>query len=154
MCGILDTFPTDPVLVKTSYTSALLQRLSSAIFAMPPDLLSTPQVGEYKVYVEDALPVLSVLCSTDFSTVVTTDATFACAMEEPEYDNEEFSGFFVRNRKQKKSRRKKDNATTIDPTPFHKLGAMVPLSNVEASKMAGEIADDLKMILTVRPRLS
>lgn len=157
MYKILDTYPTDPALVKVSYGTILLQRLSSFIFALPPDLFPTHtirQIGEYKVYVQDALPVLTLLCSTEFLTGITTDATLTSALESPEYDNEEFSGFFVRNKKQKKSRRKnKDNAPTIDMTPFYKLGAKVPLNNAEASQMAREITDDIKMIFKVRRRL-
>lgn len=154
---ILDTYPTDPALIEASSASILLRRLSSVIFALPPDLFSSDtirHIGEYKVYVEHTFPALTLLCSTDFSTCITTDYTPASALEDPEYDNEEFSGFFVRNKKQKKSKRKnKNTASTIDLTPFHKLGAKVPLNNAEASQMAHEINDDLKMILKVGRRL-
>jgi hypothetical protein len=156
---ILDTYPTDLALVEASSASMLLRRLSSVIFALPPPLFSTDaihHIGRYKVYVEHAFPALALLSSTDFSTCITTDSTSATALEDPEPDNEEFSGFFVRNKKQKKAKRKnKNTASTIqvDVTPFHKLGAKVPLNDAEASQMARETRDDLKMILKVRRRL-
>ena len=127
----------------------LLQRVSSVLFALPADLFSTHtvrQIGQNKIYVEDALPVLTLLCSTDFSTCITTDATPATTLEDLEYDDHEFSGFSIR-KKQKKSKRK--NTQTISPSPFHKLGADLPSSHAEASKMAREISDNLKMILKV-----
>ncbi|KAI9462690.1 hypothetical protein HD554DRAFT_2175805 [Boletus coccyginus] len=149
--NILNTYPTDPALVEGSSASMLLRRLSSVIFALPPDLFSTDiirHVGEYKVYVEDALPVLILSCSTDFSTSITADATPPNTFEEPEYDDEEFSGLLVRSKKQKKPKRKKKNTTaTVDVAPFHKLGVGVPLDNANASQIAREISDDLKMIL-------
>ncbi|KAF8439470.1 hypothetical protein L210DRAFT_3480852 [Boletus edulis BED1] len=148
---ILDTYPTDPALVDASSAGILLRRLSSIMFALPPDLFSTDifrRIGRYKVYVEDVFPVLSLLLSTEFSTCITTDATPTSPLEDPEYNDEEFSGFLVRNKKQKKPKRKiKNNAPAIDMAPFHKLGSKVPLSNAEASQMARDITDDLKMIL-------
>ena len=99
-------------------------------------------VGRYKVYVEDAFPVLILLCSADF---------FPSATEDPQYDTEEF---FDCNKKQKKPRCKtKSTDCVIDATSFNKLGAKVPLNNSEASQMACEIRDELKMILKVCPRL-
>ncbi|KAF8139769.1 hypothetical protein EV363DRAFT_1310578 [Boletus edulis] len=110
------------------------------MFALPPDLFSTDifrRIGRYKVYVEDVFPVLSLLLSTEFSTCITTDATPTSPLEDPEYNDEEFSGFLVRNKKQKKPKRKiKNNAPAIDMAPFHKLGSK-----------ARDITDDLKMIL-------
>ena len=156
---ILDTYPTDPALVECSSASILLRRLSSVIFALPPSLFSSDvihHIGRYKVYVEHAFPALTLLCSTDFSTCITTDSTPANALlEDPEHDNEEFSGFFVRNKKQKSKRKNKNTASTIrvDVTPFHKLGAKVPSNDAEASQMARETSGDLKMILKVCRRL-
>ena len=150
---IIDTYPTNPALVEASYTSTLLQRLSSVVFALPPNLFSTHtvrQIGQYKIYVEDALPVLTLLCSTDFSTCVTVDATPEIAVEDPQLDDDEFSGFAVRRKQKKFKRKKKDITPTIDMTPFHKLGAKVPSDHAQASIMACEISDDLKMILKVR----
>ncbi|KAF8554534.1 hypothetical protein OG21DRAFT_1462307 [Imleria badia] len=148
---ILDTFPTNPALVEASFASILLRRLSSVLFALPPDLFSTDMIrhiGRYKVYVEDALPVLTLLCTAEFSAYITPDQAPTSPLEEPEYDNEEFSGFLVRNKKQKKSKRKnKSTASTIDMTPFHKLGVKLPSNNAEASEMTRDISDDLKMIL-------
>ncbi|KAI9462689.1 hypothetical protein HD554DRAFT_2288449 [Boletus coccyginus] len=136
---ILDTYPTDPALVEASPASMLLRRLSSVIFALPPDLLSTDtvrrRIGRYKVYVEDALPVLTVSCFTDFSTSITADGTPANAND-------------VRNKRQKESKRKhKNTASTIDVAPFHRLGVKVPLNDAEASQIASKISDNLKMIL-------
>jgi hypothetical protein len=156
---ILDTYPTDPAFVEASSASILLRRLSSVIFALPPSLFSTGAVhhiGRYKVYVEHAFPALALLCSTDFSTCITTDSTPASALEDPEDDNEEFSGFLVRNKKQKKSKWKNKNTTStiqVDVTPLHSLGVKVPLNNAEASQMARETSDYLKMILKVRRSL-
>ena len=154
---VLGDYPTNPALVVSSFTSSLLRRLASVLFALPPDLFSAETVrhiGRYKVYVEDALPVLILLCSADFSTCNAIDPSLPSAIEDPQYDNEEFSGFLVRNKKQKKLRRKtKSTPFVIDVKPFNKLGAKVPLNNSEASQMACEIRDDLKMILKVCPRL-
>lgn len=158
MYRILDTFPNDPALVESSFTSALLRRLSSVIFAFPSDLFSTHtirEIGQHKVYVEDVLPVLAVLCSTDFSAAITTSPTFLSKSREPGYGNEESSGpgFFAHNKKQKNSRQKdRESTLIIDTTPFRKLGAKVPLSNTEAFQMACKIISNLKMGLTVRLR--
>lgn len=158
MHKILDTFPTDPALVGSSFTSILLQRLSSVLFALPPDLLSTDSIrhiGRYKIYVEDALPVLTLLCVADFSACITTDQAPTSPLEDPGYDHEEFSGFLVRNKKQKKPKRKNKTTTSaINMAPFHQLGAKVPSSNAEASLMAREISGEFKMILKVCPRFS
>ena len=125
---ILDTYPTDPALVEASSTSMLLRRLSPVISTLPPDLLSADtirrRIERHKVYVEDAMPVLTLSCCTDFSR------------------------FSMGNKKQK--RKNKNTTPTIDMTPFRKLGAKVPSNNVEASQMARKICDDLKMILNVR----
>jgi len=149
---ILDTHPTDPALVEASSASMLLRRLSSVISALPPGVLSTDtirrRIGRYKVYVEDALSVLTLSCFTDFSTSVTADGTLANA------NDVEFSGYSARNKKQKKPKRKnKNTAPTIDVAPFHKLGVKVPLNNAEASQIASEISHNLKMILKVRRSL-
>ncbi|KAI9567008.1 P-loop containing nucleoside triphosphate hydrolase protein [Boletus coccyginus] len=122
---ILDAYPTDPALVDASSASSLLRRLSSVIFALPPDLFSTDtirrRIEQHKVYVEDAMPVLTLSCSTDFSR------------------------FSMGNKKQK---RKNNNITpTIDTTPFRKLRAKVPSNNAEASQISRKISGDLKMIL-------
>ncbi|KAI9566710.1 hypothetical protein HD554DRAFT_2040083 [Boletus coccyginus] len=137
---IMDTYPTDPVLVEASSASMLLRRLSSIIFAFPPDLLSADirrRIERHKIYVEDALPVLALSCSTDFSTSITAPAS---VLEVPEYNDEGFSGYSMRN---------KNTASAIDVAPFHKLAVKVPLNNEEASKIASEISDNLKMILKV-----
>ncbi|KAI9566690.1 hypothetical protein HD554DRAFT_2315329 [Boletus coccyginus] len=135
---IMDTYPTDPALVGASSASMLLRRLSSVIFASPPDLLSTDirrRIERHKIYVEDALPVLALSCSTDFSTSITAPASVL-----EEYNDEGFSGYSMRN---------KNTASAIDVAPFHKLAVKVPLNNEEASKIASEISDNLKMILKV-----
>ena len=154
---ILDTYPTDPALVEASFASTLLRRLSSIIFASPPDILSADtirRIERHKVYVEDALPVLTLSCSTDFSTSITVDGTPASALEEPEYNDEEFSGFSVRNKKQKESEQdNKNTPSTIDMAPFYKLGVKVPLNNAEASRVSREISHNLKIILKVRRSL-
>ena len=156
MRKILGDYPTDPALVVASSAGSLLRRLASALFALPPDLFSTEtmrHVGRYKVYVEDAFPVLILLCSADFSTCNAVDPSPPSAIEGPQYDDEEILGCLVRNKKQKKPRRKtKSTICVIDATPFNKLGSKVPLNNSEASQMACEIRDDLKMILKVCPR--
>jgi len=125
---ILDTYPADPALVEASSASMLLRRLSSVTFALPPDLFSTDtirlRIKRHKVYVEDAMSALTLSRCTDFSRSS------------------------VRNKKQK--RKNKNTASTIDMTPFRKLGVKVPSNNAEASQMTRKICDDLKMILKVR----
>ena len=147
MLKILSIYPTDPALVEASTASMLLRRLSSVLFALPPHLFSTytiRHIGRSKVYVEDALPVLAVLYSTEFLTYIAIDP-----LEEHESDNEEFSGFAVRNKKQKKSKQKHRNTASIDISPFHKLRAKIPFSYVEAVQMARDISDELKRVLQV-----
>ena len=147
---ILDTYPADPALVEASSVSMLLRRLSSVIFALPPDLFPTDticrHIGRHKVYVEDAFPVLTLLCSTSI--------TAASFLEDPGYNDQEFSGYSARNRKQNKSKWKnKNTASAIDVAPFHKLRVKVPLNSAEGSRIASEISDNLKMILKVRRSL-
>lgn len=163
MRGILDTYPANPALVEASFARVLLQRLSSVTFALPPGLFPSDtirRIGRYKVYVEDALPVLNLLWSTEFSTCNTTNTNPTCALENPEYngdddddDDDEYSGSFVRNKKQKRSKRKARNAPTIDLKPFRKLGVNIPLNDRDALQMARDITDNLKMILKVRRSL-
>ncbi|KAF8838026.1 hypothetical protein BDN67DRAFT_972122 [Paxillus ammoniavirescens] len=147
---ILNAFPFKPALVQTTFASTLLLRLSSVLFALPPDLFSNDtlrEIGRSKVYVEDALPVLSLLCSSDFTNCATAGPdTHEVALDKPEYDDD--IAFFVRVKKQKKQRRKnKECGPTIDAAPFHKLGAKVPSSTESAAQMARDIADDLKLVL-------
>ena len=141
---ILSDYPTDPALVVASSASTLLRRLASVFFALPPELFSTEtirHIGRYKAYVEDSFPVLTLLCSADFS-------TSNVVVEDSQYDGEK------RNKKEKKPRRKTKSTTcVIDAVPFNKLGTKVPLNNFEASQMACKIGDELKMILKVCPRL-
>ncbi|KAF9219473.1 hypothetical protein BS17DRAFT_760990 [Gyrodon lividus] len=147
---ILNAFPFEPTLIKSSFASVLLLRLSSVLFALPPDLFSTDtlrDIGRFKIYVEDALPVLSSLCS-DFNYVTEEPDVRVVDDDEPGYDDEVVSGFFVRRKKQKKLRCKnRECRTKIDAAPFHRLGAKVPSSAESAAQMARDIADDLKMIL-------
>ena len=156
MLKILSIYPTDPALVEASTASILLRRLSSVLFALPLDLFPTDtirHIGRSKVYVEDALPVLAVLYSTEFLTYIATDPNPTSPSEEPEYDNEEFLGFAGRNKKQKKLKRKHRNTASIDISPFHKLGAKIPFSYVEAVQMARDISSKLKRVLEVGERL-
>ena len=121
----MDAFPTDPALIGTSCASILLRKLSSIISALPPDLFSTEticQIGRYKVYVEDALHVLTVLCCTDLA----------------------------HNDKLETRQGINDNAPAIDATPFLKLGIKLPLNDTEASQLARKVTDNLKMTLKVR----
>lgn len=131
----MDTFPTDPALFKTSSTTILLRELSSAISALPPDLFSTEtirQIGRYRVYVADALPVLT---------------------KDPEYGSKESFAFIAYNDKLKRLRQGiNDNTLAMGATPFLKPGAKLPLNNVEASQLARNVIDNLKMILKVRQR--
>ncbi|KIJ21330.1 hypothetical protein PAXINDRAFT_164864 [Paxillus involutus ATCC 200175] len=149
---ILHAHPFEPALVQCSFTSVLLLRLSSTLFTLPPDLFSTDtlrDIGHFKVYVEDALPVLSLLCSSDFTNCVTALPDPCTVVQELEYDDEELpAGFFVRGKKQKKPRHKdKECGPTIVVTPFHKLGAKVPSSAESAAQMAHEITDKLQTAL-------
>ena len=127
----MDAFPTDPALIETSYASILLRKLSSVISALPPDLFSTEticQIGRYKVYVEDALADLTVLCCTDFPAAI-----------------------LVHNDELRQLREGiNDNTPAIDATLFLKLGTKLPLNNTEASQLARNMTDNLKMILKVR----
>ena len=153
MLKILSIYPTDPALVEASTASVLLQRLSSVLFALPPGLFSINtirHIGRSKVYVEDALPVLAVLYSTEFLTYIATDPS---PLEEHEHDNEAFSSFASRNKKQKKSKRKHRNTASIDISPFQKLGVKIPFSYAEAVQMARDISDKLKSLLQVCRRL-
>ena len=43
-----------------------------------------------------------------------------------------------------------DNTPAIDATLFLKLGTKLPLNNTEASQLARNMTDNLKMILKVR----
>ncbi|KAF9229832.1 hypothetical protein BS17DRAFT_744362 [Gyrodon lividus] len=149
---IMDAYPFEPALIQSSLASALLRQLSSVLFALPPDLFSTDtlrDIGRLKVYVEDALPVLSCLCSSDFINYVTAvPDPRAAVIEEPDCDDDELSGFFVCGKKQKKQRRKNIGCRpTIDLTPFHKFGATVPSSAESAVQMAREITEKLKKAL-------
>ena len=152
MLKILSIYPTDPALVEASTASILLRRLSSVLFALPPHIFSTDtirHIGRSKIYVEDALAVLAVLYSTEFLTYIATDpANPTSPSEEPEYDNDA-----VRNNQQKKSKQKHRNAASIDISPFHKLGAKIPFSYVEAVQMARDISNKLKRVLQVCRRL-
>ncbi|KAF8837940.1 hypothetical protein BDN67DRAFT_908328 [Paxillus ammoniavirescens] len=149
---ILHAYPFEPALVQCSFTSVLLLRLSSTLFTLPPDLFSTDtlrDIGHFKVYVEDALPVLSLLCSSDFTNCVTALPDPCTVVQELECDGEELpAGFFVRGKKQKKPRRKnKERGPTIVVMPFHKLGTKVPSSTESAAQMAREITDKLQTAL-------
>ncbi|KAF9224470.1 hypothetical protein BS17DRAFT_766503 [Gyrodon lividus] len=149
---ILNAYPSEPALIQSSFTSALLLRLSSVIFALPPDLFSIDtlrDIGRFKVYVEDALPVLYLLCSSHFTNCVAADPNpRAVVVDEPDYDNEVVPKFSGRSKKQKKPRRKNiECGPSIDVAPFHKFGEKVPSSPESVAQMARDIADELKMVL-------
>ncbi|KAF9242380.1 hypothetical protein BU15DRAFT_43965 [Melanogaster broomeanus] len=129
---IMQAYPFEPALIQSSFAGTLLLRLSSVLFALPPDLLPTDtlrEIGRLKVYAEDALPVLSSLCSSNFTNnVITVPDPCAGVVQESEYDDDSFSGFFVRKKQRKLRRKNKECRPTIDVAPFHRLGAEVPSS--------------------------
>ncbi|KAF9230372.1 hypothetical protein BU15DRAFT_69249, partial [Melanogaster broomeanus] len=144
---ILHAYPSNPALIYNSSASALLVHLSSVLFALPPHLFSTDvlrDIGQYKVYIDNAIPVLSLLLSSDFATPVTGPHALVA-----EDDEEEVSRFFVSGKKQNKYRRKNKNehGPVIDVAPFHRLQEQVPSSAEAATQMASRIADNLKVIL-------
>ncbi|KAF9230168.1 hypothetical protein BU15DRAFT_69429, partial [Melanogaster broomeanus] len=145
---IMHTYPSNPALIYNSSASALLVHLSSVLFALPPHLFSTDvlrNIGQYKVYVENSMPVLSLLLSSDFTPPV-TDHPHELVAED---DEEEVSRFFISGKKQNKYRRKNKNerGPGIDVGPFHKLQEQVPSSAEAATQMASRIADNLKVML-------
>ena len=147
MLKILSIYPTDPAMIEASTASILLRRLSSVLFDLPPDLLSIDticHIRRSKVYVEDTLPVLAVLYSTEFLTYIATDPNPTSSSKQHEYDNEELSSF------NKKKRKHRNTASfKFDTSPFQKLGAKIPFSYAEAVQMAWDISDELKRILQV-----
>ncbi|KAF9231325.1 hypothetical protein BU15DRAFT_82546 [Melanogaster broomeanus] len=126
---ILHAYPSDPALIYNSSASALLVHLSSVLFALPPHLFSSDvlrDIGRYRVYIENAMPVLSLLSS-----------------------EEQVSMCFVSGNKQRRHhcRNKNERGPAIDVAPFHKLQEQVPSSAEAAAQMASRIGDNLKVIL-------
>ncbi|KAF9231324.1 hypothetical protein BU15DRAFT_82545 [Melanogaster broomeanus] len=144
---ILDAYPSNPALIHNSSANALLVHLSDVLFTLPPHLFSTDvlrDIGQYKVYIENAMPALSLLLSSDFATPDTGPHALVA-----EDDEEEVSRFFVSGKKHNKYRRKNKNerGLVIDVAPFRKLQEQVPSSAEAAAQMAIRIADKLKVIL-------
>ncbi|KAI6165390.1 hypothetical protein EDD17DRAFT_225914 [Pisolithus thermaeus] len=139
---IVSAFPSDPALIPESFASDLLFGISHTLFSIPPDLLSTDlsrNIGESRRYVDNVLPVLAMLCRTDFT------IESPAADSDPELVDEDLPFF---KQKVKRQRRKvKREASTVNPAPFHKLGVPVPATNEEAQRMAKELAGELKSVL-------
>ncbi|KIJ60092.1 hypothetical protein HYDPIDRAFT_32519 [Hydnomerulius pinastri MD-312] len=149
---ILGSYASEPALVPGSIPSVLLLQISQVLFSLPPDLCPfeiAREIGQAKLFAEDALAVLALLASSDFDHYATVEP-LAGAVEDPERDEEEkaFRGSFVQKaKKQNKTRRKNKRSPAIDAAPFYRLGFSVPSSAEAALLMSLEISEKLKDIL-------
>ncbi|KAG6332615.1 hypothetical protein ID866_6474 [Astraeus odoratus] len=137
-------FPNKPALILESFETALLLQLSHVLFSVPPHLLSTDvsrTIGQYRQHVEQVLPVLAALCTSDFTIQSVDDKHSLDDNITDEYIP------FLKQKAKKQRRKAKQVIPAVDATPFHKFGVHVPASNEEAAQMANEIGDGLKQIL-------
>ncbi|KIJ60100.1 hypothetical protein HYDPIDRAFT_32524 [Hydnomerulius pinastri MD-312] len=133
---ILGSCASEPALVPASIASVLLLQISQVLVSLPPDLCPfemAREIGQGKIFAEDALPVLALLASSDFNHYATVEA---------------FRGFFVQKAKKKNDlRRKNKQSPAIDAAHFYRPGFSVPSSAEAASQMSLEISEKLKDIL-------
>lgn len=152
MHKIVNSYLAAPAQVEPSCASTILRRLSSFLFSLPPGFFPTDtsrSIGRYKLYVDNALLVVDLLCSSELLTRIITDATPTSPLEVPDYDDDD-DLCHLPQRQKKMKRKNRNNAPSVDTTPFHRLGVKVPSSNAEADETAHKIANNLKMILKVR----
>ncbi|KIN94542.1 hypothetical protein M404DRAFT_380086 [Pisolithus tinctorius Marx 270] len=139
---IFSAFPKEPALIPQSFVKDLLFKISHTLFSIPPDLLTTDlskNIGQFRQYVDNVLPVLAMLCCADFASETSITEGRAELVDEdiPFY-----------KQKVKKQRRKvKQAAAAVDPALFFKLGVPVPTTNEGARRMANDIAEKLKLDL-------
>ncbi|KAG6331189.1 hypothetical protein ID866_7900 [Astraeus odoratus] len=125
---ITNAFPTNPADLPQSFAKYLLIELSTLFFALPPhafDEHGLRIVGQYKRYVMDVWPALSVLLDTDF------DAINAA----------------IELQKSFKRKTLVSKIPKFNEVPLNNLGVSIPLNADEAKKVATGILSTLKNIL-------
>ncbi|KAI6022557.1 hypothetical protein EDC04DRAFT_2936725 [Pisolithus marmoratus] len=138
---IFSAFPSEPVLILQSFVTDLLFEISHTLFSIPPDLLSTDlskNIGQFRQYVDNVLPVLAILCRADFTSEI------SAAEEYPEVVDEDIP--FLRQKIKRQRRKFKQESPAVNPAMFSKLEVPVPVTNEEARQMANEIAEKLKSV--------
>ncbi|KAI6094146.1 hypothetical protein F5141DRAFT_1070431, partial [Pisolithus sp. B1] len=139
---ILSAFPSEPALILKSFVTDLLYKISHTLFSIPPDLLSadlSKNIGQFRQYVDNVLPVLAILCCTDF----TSEAS----------PFEEYSELvdgdipFFKQKVKRRRRKVKQGTTAVNSALFFKLEVPMPTTNEEARRMANEITGKLRSVL-------
>ncbi|KAI6165391.1 hypothetical protein EDD17DRAFT_226022 [Pisolithus thermaeus] len=139
---ILSAFPSEPALILKSFVTDLLYKISHTLFSIPPDLLSadlSKNIGQFRQYVDSVLPVLAILCCTDF----TSEAS----------PSEEYSELvdgdipFFKQKVKRQRRKVKQGTTAVNSALFFKLEVPMPTTNEEARRMANEITGKLRSVL-------
>ncbi|KAI6153131.1 hypothetical protein BKA82DRAFT_4349614 [Pisolithus tinctorius] len=141
---IFTAFPSEPALVPQSFASELLIEISHTLFSIPPDLLSADlsrNIGQSRQYVDNVLPVLTILYRTDFTTQNTA------ADDDPQFVDEDIDIPFLKQKVKRQRRKVKREVPAVNPAPFHELGVPVPVTNEEARRMADEFVEELKSVL-------
>ncbi|KAI6140538.1 hypothetical protein BKA82DRAFT_4212657 [Pisolithus tinctorius] len=139
---IFSAFPKEPALIPQSFVKDLLFKISHTLFSIPPALLSTDlskNIGQFRQYVDNVLPVLAMLCCADFASET------SITEEHAELVDEDIP--FFKQKVKKQRRRVKQAAAAVDPALFFKLGVPVPTTNEAARRMATDIAEKLKLVL-------
>ncbi|KAI5997877.1 hypothetical protein F5J12DRAFT_895738 [Pisolithus orientalis] len=138
---IFSAFPKEPALIPQSFVKDLLFKISHTLFSIPPDLLSTDlskNIGQFRQYVDNVLPVLAMLCCADFASETSVTEEHAELIDDIP---------FFKQKVKKQRRRVKQTAAAVDPALFFKLGVPVPTTNEAARRMANDIAERLKLVL-------
>ncbi|KAI6020999.1 hypothetical protein BKA83DRAFT_178181 [Pisolithus microcarpus] len=139
---IFSAFPNEPAFILESFVTDLLYKISHTLFSIPPDLLSadlSKNIGQFRQYVDNVLPVLAILCYTDF----TSEAS------PPEEHSELVDGDipFLKQKVKRQRRKVKQGTTIANSALFFKLEVPMPATNEEARKMANEITGKLRSVL-------
>ncbi|KIN94541.1 hypothetical protein M404DRAFT_380130 [Pisolithus tinctorius Marx 270] len=139
---IFSAFPKEPALIPQSFVKDLLLKISHTLFSIPPDLLSTDlskNIGQFRQYVDNVLPVLAMLCCADFASETSITEGRAESVDEDIP--------FLKQKVKKQRRKVKQAAAAVDPALFFKLGVPVPTTNETARRMANDIVEKLKLDL-------
>ncbi|KAG6330293.1 hypothetical protein ID866_8796 [Astraeus odoratus] len=117
---IMNAFPANPADLPKSFVKHLLTQLSTLFHGLPPNALVEDRlrlVGQYKRYVTDVWPALSVLLDTDFAAIGASRA------------------------------KRSKFVPKVNEVPLNNLGVAIPSNADEAKMLMDEILCTLKSIL-------
>ncbi|KAG1889227.1 hypothetical protein F4604DRAFT_1950186 [Suillus subluteus] len=144
---IMVDFPTDAQEYCSSLTRKMLDNVSVHALALPIESLArevAKDIGRYRAFIEDALPVLCALSTMKFADVESLESDLNLFGIGP---NDRFVNIQASRAIRKRDRQ--NACVTIDASLFVKLGMAVPPTSEAATSLSTYILAELKNILSV-----